>query len=380
MSKWFTIKNVGPAVGEIRLRGIIGYSKEKTEGWFGTYEGEAGTVKEFEEELRALGDIGTLNLYISSEGGIVSDGLAIHNILQRHQARIIAHIDGYAFSIATVIAMAADEIRMPSNALLMIHNASTYGGGDYRDFEREAEALKVHNQAIRRAYASKSGRDEKEFIPLMDATTYLDGPAAKALGLADTLTDEIALSNLSLNPRIKNSAEFAKLPPHIAARFDIPAPVTRPSSEPTPDPMNKAILALASLVGVALKGDETEDQMVAAIEARKEANKQNIGKIAAEHKIELNFEDPETKAHFDGLVTNATKPLQAKIEALEALIKNGAAGAAGAGSPVPGSGIGGGTSTKEQEIQALQDQLEAATDSKERGRLAMQIKNRRAAA
>lgn len=323
--KWFTIKNVGPAVGEIRLRGIIGYSNKVTEGWFGTYEGEAGTVKEFEEELRALGDIGTLNLYISSEGGIVSDGLAIHNILQRHQARVIAHIDGYAFSIATVIAMAADEIRMPSNALLMIHNASTYGGGDYRDFEREAEALKVHNAAIRRAYAAKSGRDESEFIPLMDATTYMDGPTAKALGLADTITDEVALSNI-VNPKVKASADWAKLPPHIAARFDIPDQTTPPREIPTP--MNKAILALASLVGVALKGDETEDQAAAAITAHK----------PTPPKIELNLEDPETKAHFDGLVTNATQPLKAQIEALESLIKNGAAGAAGAGNPVKAPG------------------------------------------
>lgn len=324
MSKWFTIKNLGSATGEIRLRGIIGYSNKESDGWFGPMEGQAGTVKEFEEELRALGDIATLNLYISSEGGIVSDGLAIHNILKRHTAKVIAHIDGYAFSIATVVAMAADEIRMPSNALLMIHNASTYGGGDYRDFEREAEGLKVHNAAIRRAYAAKSGRDEKEFIGLMDATTYMDGPTAKSLGLCDTITDEVALSALVIHPRIKASAEFAKLPAHLAARFDIPAQTTPPREPPAPAPMNKLILALASLVGVALKGDETEEAAIAAIQAHK----------PAPPKFELNLEDPETKAHFDGLVTNATKPLQAKIEALEALIKNGAAGSAGAGTPV----------------------------------------------
>jgi hypothetical protein len=87
----------------------------------------------------------------------------------------------------------------------------------------------------------------------------------------------------------------------------------------------KAILALASLCGVALKGDETEDQIAAAVQAHK----------PAPQKIELNLEDAETKAHFEGLVTTATKPLNGKIEALEALIKNGAAGSAGAGSPVP---------------------------------------------
>lgn len=369
MSKWFQIKNLGSATGEIRLRGIIGYSNKASDDWWGYSEGQAGTVKEFEEELRELGDIATLNLYISSEGGIVSDGLAIHNILKRHTAKVIAHIDGYAFSIATVVAMAADEIRMPSNALLMIHNASTYGGGDYRDFEREAEGLKVHNAAIRRAYAAKSGRDEKEFIGLMDATTYMDGPTAKSLGLCDTITDEVALSNIVIHPRIKASADFAKLPAHLAARFDIPAQTTPPREPPAPAPapMNKLILALASLVGVALKGDETEDQAIAAITAHK----------PSPPKFELNLEDPETVAHFDKLVNKTTQSLQDKITALEALIKNGAAGSAGAGSPVPGAG--GQAKSKDEQITDLQAELSACKDSRERGKIIDSIAKLRAA-
>lgn len=321
MSKWFQIKNLGAATAEIRLRGIIGYSNKASEDWWGYSEGQAGTVKEFDEELRALGEISILNLFISSEGGIVADGLAIHNILKRHTARVIAHIDGYAFSIATVVAMAADEIRMPSNALLMIHNASTYGGGDYRDFEREAEGLKVHNQAIRRAYAVKSGRDESEFQPLMDATTYMDGATAKSFGLIDVITDEVALSNVVIHPRVRASADFAKIPQHHAAHFDISAP-----AKPTPHiPKNmKALFALASLVGLSLKGDETEDQLCDAITAHK----------PTPPKLELNVEDPETKAHFKKLVDEATAEMKTEITNLNALIKNGAAGAAGAGVPV----------------------------------------------
>lgn len=365
MSKWFSIKNLGNATGEIRLRGIIGYSNKESDGWFGPIEGQAGTVKEFEEELRALGAITALNLYISSEGGIVADGLAIHNILQRHEAKVIAHIDGYAFSIATVVAMAADEIRMPSNALLMIHNASTYGGGDYRDFEREAEGLKVHNAAIRRAYAAKSGRDEKEFIGLMDATTYMDGPTAKSLGLCDVITDEVALSNLVIHPRIKASAEFAKIPAHLAARFDISASPT--PSAPIPSPTNmKATIALAALLGLTLKGDETEDQIVTACQAFK----------PTPPKLELNLEDPETKAHFEKLVDAASAPLKKQITDLEGLIKNGAAGAAGAGAPVPAAG-GGGGKTKDEQITDLQAQMSASKDSKERGILALQIRDLR---
>ena len=212
---WFQITNKA-GVGEISIRGIVGISNKSGEDWFGSYEGEGGTVREFEEELRALDGVGLINLYLSSEGGYVSAGLAIHDMLARHSARVVAHIDGYAFSIATVIAMAADEIRMPSNALLMIHNAAGPAYGDYRAMEQAVASLKAHNQAIIRAYTAKSKLEADVLQPLMDATTYLDGPAAKALGLVDVVTDEVALSACAIDGRM-----MERMPEKYRARFDM---------------------------------------------------------------------------------------------------------------------------------------------------------------
>lgn len=333
----YQIKNIGNQTGEIRIRGVIGISN-KDEEWMGmTFEGEGGTVKEFETELRALGEVSNLHLYISSEGGLVSEGLAIHNILKRHSAQKTCYVDGYAYSIASVITTACDEVRMPSNALLMIHNASTFVGGDYREFERQAEGLKAHNKAIRNAYAAKSGRDEKEFIGLMDAETYLDGPAAKALGLVDVVTDEVALSNLVCSPAFRNSAQFTRQPARFAALFDI-APPPSPSRLTTPENM-KAILALASLIGITVKGDETEDQLTTAITAHKPQSPNVV----------IDFEDAAVKAAFAARITEATKDDKAKLTALEtelakitALLANGAAGAAGGNAPIQGAQAAGG--------------------------------------
>lgn len=336
---WLQIKNIGPKEGELRIRGIIGYSNKSGEDWFGPYEGEGGTVKEIEEELRALGPIETLNVYISSEGGLVSTGLAINSILTRHSAKKIVHIDGYAYSIATVIAMAGDEIRMPANALLMIHNASTYAVGDYRDMEREAEALKAHNTAIRRAYAAKSGRDEKEFAALMDATTFMDGPTAKSLGLVDVVTSEMKLNNLSISDRFRASAEFAKMPARWSTLFDTPPPATPPAPIPSSNKHMKAIIALATHLGISLPENCTEDQAVEAFKAHKPAAKNVV----------IDFEDPAVQAAFTARITDATKADKDKIAALEgelakitALLANGAAGAAGGNAPVIGAPPAGG--------------------------------------
>jgi len=57
-----------------------------------------------------------INLRINSEGGDVFEGFAIYNLLSQHPANVHASIDCKAFSIASVLAMAADEITMASNA------------------------------------------------------------------------------------------------------------------------------------------------------------------------------------------------------------------------------------------------------------------------
>ena len=50
------------------------------------------------------------------------DGVAIYNALKRHGAAITVWIDGIAASIASMIAMAGDEVVMPENAMLMLHD------------------------------------------------------------------------------------------------------------------------------------------------------------------------------------------------------------------------------------------------------------------
>lgn len=76
----------------------------------------------FREELAKYADIAEIKLYINSYGGSVFEGTAIYNQLKRHPAKKTVYIDGFACSIASVIAMAGDEIIMPRNALMMIHN------------------------------------------------------------------------------------------------------------------------------------------------------------------------------------------------------------------------------------------------------------------
>lgn len=95
-------------------------------GWFS--ENNAEAVRRKIQDVKAE----KIHVHINSGGGSAFDGVAICNQLKQHNAEIIVHIDGWAASAASVIAMAGDKIIMPSNTMMMIHQASTfeYGNAD----------------------------------------------------------------------------------------------------------------------------------------------------------------------------------------------------------------------------------------------------------
>jgi ATP-dependent Clp endopeptidase proteolytic subunit ClpP len=162
-------------------------------------------AKAFLDELKALAAISELTVRINSPGGSVFDGVAIYNALKRHDAAITVWIDGIAASIASMIAMAGDEVVMPENAMLMLHDPSGLVMGTAADMRAMAEALDKMKAGMVAAYRDKSGRDDAEIEALMRDETWLVAQEAVDLGLADRV----------------------EAPVRMAAHFDLPASATR---------------------------------------------------------------------------------------------------------------------------------------------------------
>src|SRR5690625_3670752 len=122
------------------------------------------TASSFKKELDELGDVDQINLYVNSPGGSVFEGITIHNMLKRHKAKVVAHVDALAASVASVIIMAADEIRMPSNSMLMIHNPWGVFLGNATDLRKHADDLDRIGNSSKQSYLTKAGdklSDEK---------------------------------------------------------------------------------------------------------------------------------------------------------------------------------------------------------------------------
>lgn len=158
--------------------------------WGGGYA--AHSAQSFKQELDDLGEISTLNIYINSPGGDVFEGNTIMNMLKRKKCTKNVYIDGLAASIASVIAMAGDKIIMPSNAMMMIHNAWTYAAGNSNELRKLADDLDKVNASIRQTYLDKAGDklDEETLIKLMDNETWLTAQECYDYGLCDTVGED----------------------------------------------------------------------------------------------------------------------------------------------------------------------------------------------
>lgn len=130
--------------------------------------------------LAQINGVSNLNVYINSGGGSVFAGLNIYNMLKRHEAHVTVHVDGLAGSIASVIAMAADKLIMPSNSFLMIHKPMLGIFGNANDLQKAIDDLNAIESGLMNVYAEqlKDGVEISEIQAMLDAETWLNGNEA----------------------------------------------------------------------------------------------------------------------------------------------------------------------------------------------------------
>jgi len=307
---WFNITNAASSSVEIDLMDEIGA--------YGI------TTKAFIEAVRPHKNK-DVTFNIDCPGGSCEDGLSIYDFIGEFTGTVTMNIIGTAASMASVIILAAKERTIAENGRIMIHRVNAGARGNADQLQAAADATRGIEERIIGIYRDKLAITEEEIREKMktEMGTWFFGEQAVAAGFA-TRTNAKTKARAF---KAEWSPLFTMLP---AALFDTPPP-SSPLAPSIPTNM-KALLALASLVGITVKGDETEDQLTAAITAHKPAPKN----------IVIDFEDESVKAAFTARITDATKDANAKITALEtelakitALLTNGAAAAAGGNPPVP---------------------------------------------
>lgn len=170
----------------------LGTSSDGSEATAYLYDDIGGngiTAKDFIEDMGYI-KADKLNVRINSYGGEIDQGVAIYNYLIQRGGQVVVHIDGIAASIASVIAMAGDQVVMGKAAMMFIHNPWTMVAGDSASLEKEARDLAKRKDALIEIYKAKAGLDESFLSNMMDDETLLDAEEAVALGFADSIYSE----------------------------------------------------------------------------------------------------------------------------------------------------------------------------------------------
>lgn len=148
------------------------------------------THERVKKELTALAGRNPIVLHIYSPGGDVYAGYGIYNALTKAKSqgkKIETIIEGKAESMATMIALAGDVVKICNPSTWMIHMPRMGVHGTAESFEQGASELRgIENVMIAR-YAEKTGLPPEQIREMMRKETAMSAVQAQQMGFADEI-------------------------------------------------------------------------------------------------------------------------------------------------------------------------------------------------
>lgn len=191
MTKTFSFTKTDRRTKQVKTVGALTFHGENNKAHLAFYGDICGSnwdvwmdddrcPQDISDFLRDLSNFAEIDIHINSGGGDVFGGIAIYNLLKRHEGRKTVYIDGLAASIASVIALCGDEIIMQSGTQMMIHKPWSWCVGDSDDMLKTADALDKAEACILDIYMehAREGVTREQVQALVDAETWLTGAEA----------------------------------------------------------------------------------------------------------------------------------------------------------------------------------------------------------
>jgi len=159
-----------------------------------------------------------INLTISSGGGSVTEGMGIADLVANYPEETTATGIGLVASIATVVLLAADNVKMTENAFMMIHRPWSYTMGNADELEATAELLDKMEAKLLDIYTvsviKRKGdqKNLKEIITnMMAAETWLTAQEALEFGFIDEIV-KVGEKNIDMLPLQNSLNKFLNVP------------------------------------------------------------------------------------------------------------------------------------------------------------------------
>lgn len=187
--EWYRFDaKTGSDVAELSIFGEIGG------GFF--MDEDAVTGKSFAAQLDRLPEsVKTIRVRVNSPGGSVFDALHIANALRRQSqenGRVVEmEIEALAASAATIITSAGDSIKIPKNAVMMVHMPHGVTMGPASSMRKMAEALDRVTAGIVATYRWVSPLSPEAIQALMEDVTWMDSDEALQNGFVTEVMDAV---------------------------------------------------------------------------------------------------------------------------------------------------------------------------------------------
>ena len=139
-----------------------------------------------------------ITLYIDSDGGSVSAGLAIYDVMQAVQSSIRTVCIGMAASMAAVIFSAGNRREILRHWEVMIHDPLVSGGisGSALTVQDKSQRLMQLRKILCGILAQHTGKTLKQIYTMTAKDTYFAAEDAVKYGLADTVVEKLERSSV----------------------------------------------------------------------------------------------------------------------------------------------------------------------------------------
>jgi ATP-dependent Clp endopeptidase proteolytic subunit ClpP len=169
------------------------------------WSGGGITANGFIRDFNALvndDEVESITIRINSPGGSIAEGVAIYNAIGRSTKPVNTIIDGIAWSMAAVIALAGSNVKMANNATFLLHCASGGIWGNAKDLDSTSEMLKAIDTGLANSLADKTGLTVDEVKAKW--FDYTDHTLTAKQAFDDKLIDEVVSSQSNIPKDIAN--------------------------------------------------------------------------------------------------------------------------------------------------------------------------------
>lgn len=167
-------------------------------------EGYADNIR---KQIQNIGDVDQIIHHINSEGGSVDEGYNAYHSLVQSGKKIKSIVEGRCMSIATLVALAAEEVVILDPSRWMVHNPTFFtqpARVNADMLQSGAEELRKIQTEMAEVYSKKMKRPVEEAIEMMRKETFMTAREAVAAGFADRIIEKGQL--LPENERTKYRA------------------------------------------------------------------------------------------------------------------------------------------------------------------------------